>query len=443
MRKKSLFLLVILVIIISVVVIGRNTKAESSEGCVTGQCHSNLLKGKDVHPVAEGCDTCHQEVAKPHPQKGKKTFKLMQDVPALCYMCHTPFGKKPHVHPPVKDGMCTTCHNPHSSDQSKLLVQPLKDLCLMCHPDKVDHKYVHGPTSAGDCTACHNPHESDNDKLVLKKQPDLCLTCHVDMANMLKKKDVHPALLMGCTACHNPHGSSYKKMLSAEGEKLCFQCHPQIAETIEKAKVVHAPIKTEKACVSCHSPHASDSPKLLPKTGKDLCLTCHKDIITSKMTVLHGPIRDGSCTACHSPHGSPYFRMLKKEFPSDFYVSYSDKEFELCFSCHNRDLLRFPDTMFATGFRDGNRNLHYLHVNREFKGRSCVACHNVHGGTLPKLLATQVEFGKWSFSLNYQKTDTGGSCQPGCHKRYSYDRKAAPKEIAPGPVKQETDKGGK
>src|ERR1700690_2428029 len=83
-------------------------KAAAEDGCVTGQCHATLLKAKNVHPIAESCDNCHQSLTKPHPQKGKKTFKLSQEPPELCFNCHTPFGKKPHVHPPVKDGMCTT-----------------------------------------------------------------------------------------------------------------------------------------------------------------------------------------------------------------------------------------------------------------------------------------------------------------------------------------------
>ena len=177
----------------SIVVPG--SKAAAEEGCVTSQCHSALLKGSTVHPVAESCDNCHQSVTTPHPQKGKKTFKLLQDPPALCFTCHPPFGQKHDIHPPVKDGMCTSCHNPHSSNEAKLLVQPLKELCLTCHADKVDFKNVHGPTSAGDCTACHNPHESDNEKLLIKAHPDLCFTCHVDMQDVMNKKDVHPALL--------------------------------------------------------------------------------------------------------------------------------------------------------------------------------------------------------------------------------------------------------
>lgn len=408
------------------VFIALNTRVTAEESCVTGQCHPMLLKGKDVHPVAEPCDTCHQSVSSPHPQKGKETFKLNQNVPDLCFTCHTPFGKKPHIHPPVKDGMCTTCHNPHSSDESKLLTQPVKDLCLSCHPDKVNFKYLHGPTSAGDCTACHSPHESDNEKLLLKSGPELCFGCHMDMQDMMKKKVIHGAVLGGCPSCHNPHGSSFKKLLPESGEKVCFQCHPQIEETVGKAKVVHAPVKSEQACASCHSPHSSDNDKLLVRQGKDLCLGCHKNIITKNMKFIHGPISAGKCTPCHDPHGSKYSKLLVKEFPSDAYVPYTDKEYELCFSCHNRDLLRFADTSYATGFRDGERNLHYLHVNRE-KGRSCRLCHNIHGSSNPKLIAESAPFGKWELPLKYVKTETGGQCSPGCHKTYNYDRKTAGK----------------
>jgi predicted CXXCH cytochrome family protein len=442
MPKKGSFLLVLFLVLAIAAAGSLYSKAESEDSCVTGQCHAAMLKGKDVHPVAQPCDTCHQAIVTPHPQKNKKTFKLTQDVPALCYMCHTPFGTKQDVHPPVKDGSCTLCHNPHDSDNQKLLTQPARELCFACHPDKVSYPYVHGPASTGDCTACHNPHESDIKPLLVKDPAELCFICHVDMEEVMKKKDVHPAVLMGCTSCHNPHGSSYKKFLSAQGKDLCFQCHPQIGETIAKAKTVHPPILTEKGCTSCHSPHASDGEKLLPKSGKDLCLECHKGFIKKNWTVLHGPIKAGTCTPCHNPHGSPYPRMLVKEFKTDFYVPYSDNEYQLCFSCHNRDLLRFPDTTFATNFRDGDRNLHYLHVHRE-KGRNCIACHSVHGGDQPKLIHETAPFGKWRLPLNFIKTENGGSCAPGCHKKYVYNRKTAGKEEEAQPAAGQAKPQGK
>jgi predicted CXXCH cytochrome family protein len=410
---------------------GAAAPAAPEQGCVTSKCHAGMLKKKVIHPGAEPCESCHESISTPHPKKKAKTFKLTQEVPALCYQCHSAFGTLPHVHPPVKDGMCTTCHDPHDSNQPKLLTQPLKDLCTSCHPDKIDHKYVHGPTATGDCTSCHNPHESKNARLLLKEGAALCFGCHVDMQDELKKKVVHPALEGGCTSCHSPHGSDVKKFFSAPVPELCFQCHPGIDDTLKSAKDIHPPVLMEKSCISCHAPHASDAPKLLPKAGKALCLDCHKDLIKKNQTVLHGPIRDGSCTPCHNPHGSPNDKLLIKPYSPDFYVSYNDSEFPLCFTCHNRDLLRFPNTSFATGFRDGDRNLHYLHVHRQDRGKRCKVCHVVHAGENPKLIADKVPFGKWNLPLNFVKTETGGSCAPGCHQKYSYYRKSPAKKAEP------------
>lgn len=391
--------------------------------CVSAQCHASILNGKTVHAATEDCTVCHEATTTPHPQKGKTTFKLTQEVPALCSTCHDPFGSKKDVHPPVKDGDCTTCHDPHSSDQPKLLAQPASELCKTCHAEQTEFKNLHGPVSAGDCTACHVPHESDTEKLLVKEGEQLCIGCHTDMEDLHKKKDVHPAIDAGCTTCHNPHGSEHRKLLVAEGMELCFQCHSELSDQLKAVSVIHPPVKSETGCATCHSPHASDHPKLLPKEGTAFCLDCHKTIITKEMTFLHKPIQDGSCTPCHDPHGTNNAKLLKAEFPADEYAVYSDKEYALCFTCHKRDLLQFPDTSFATDFRDGERNLHYLHVNKSEKGRSCRMCHNIHGATNEKLVAESIPFGKWSLPLKFVKTDTGGSCSPGCHKPQSYDRK--------------------
>jgi predicted CXXCH cytochrome family protein len=396
--------------------------AVAEEGCVTDKCHAKLLKGSTVHPVAETCDSCHESVETPHPKKGGTTFKLTQEPPALCQTCHEAFAKKV-IHPPAQQGMCTTCHNPHSSNQPKLLMQPMKELCGTCHADHVDFKFLHGPVSAGDCTTCHAPHESNNEKLLVKSGQDLCFGCHVDMEETLKKKHVHPAMAGGCTSCHNPHGAAHKKLLAAEGKELCFTCHSDIADRVKSSTVEHAPLQTEDACVSCHSPHASDNEKLLLSPAKELCVTCHDAIISKNMTVLHGPNNDGNCARCHNPHGSTHTKLLVGEFPTEVYVPYTDKEYGLCFTCHKRDMVQYADTSFATNFRDGDRNLHYVHVNNKEKGRSCRLCHQFHGSIGPMLIADNVPFGKWNLPLRFVKTETGGGCSPGCHKPQNYDRK--------------------
>ena len=397
--------------------------AAADATCTTAQCHAALLNGKTIHAATDSCDSCHESVASPHPQKGKATFKLAQPVPALCETCHDALGKQSHVHPPVKEGMCTTCHNPHASDQPKLLVQPVKELCQTCHPAPAEAQHLHGPFSAGECLSCHLPHESSGPSLLVKQGDELCATCHSEVPEWLKKTVVHPALEGGCTTCHNPHGAAHPRLLAEPGAGLCFQCHDPIADKVQKAPVVHAAVKDGKQCVACHSPHASDQRKLLLGQEKEVCLGCHATILTKAMTTLHHPIAEGSCTACHEPHGGPNARLLGKEFPQTDYVPYTDTEYELCFSCHNRDLVQYPTTSFATNFRNGDRNLHYLHVNKKSNGRNCRLCHELHGSAGPKLIAESVPFGKWRLPLKFVKTETGGGCSPGCHKPQTYDRK--------------------
>jgi predicted CXXCH cytochrome family protein len=413
-------------------------RAAEAPNCTTAQCHGPLVSKKTVHPAADDCTTCHQSTGEAHPQKGKKTFKLTDAEPALCTTCHDAPGQKKVVHPPAKEG-CTTCHDPHSSDQPKLLADTQSGLCGTCHSEKTEAAFLHGPVSAGDCTACHNPHESDNKKLLVADGDKVCFSCHGDLEKMLQKKDVHPAVEAGCTSCHDPHGNKHRYMFAEEVPALCFTCHSDIGDTVEKATTPHKPVQSEKACITCHSPHASDNDKLLLASERDTCTGCHKDILNKRMTTLHGPIKEGHCTACHNPHGGQNPRLLAKPFPATPYVAYGDQEYALCFSCHNPDLAKFPDTSFATNFRDGDRNLHFVHVNDKVKGRSCRMCHDLHGADNEKLIATSVRFGTWDLPLHYVKTENGGGCSPGCHRPYSYDRKSpghitTPAKPAPPPA---------
>jgi predicted CXXCH cytochrome family protein len=406
-------------------------QAAAQDDCTSAQCHAALLKGKNAHAATDPCTNCHEPTASPHPRPGARTFRLTAEPPALCATCHEAIGSKSVVHPPAKEGLCTTCHDPHASTEAKLLVAPLKELCETCHADLASLKEQHGPFSSGECIACHAPHESAVEKLLVKPGEELCATCHLGVPDWMKRREVHAALEGGCTSCHDPHGAAHPKLLAEEGPKLCFQCHDSIATKVEKGAVVHAPARDGAACVQCHSPHASDTRKLLLKPEKETCLGCHTTVVTAGMTLLHGPIEKGMCTACHDPHGSPYPRLLSKEFPAAMYVPYSDTEYALCFSCHNRDLVQYPDTSYATGFRDGERNLHYLHVHNAQKGRTCTLCHEVHGSAGPKLVAASVRFGKWNLPLKFVKTETGGGCTPGCHKPAVYDRESPGRKPAP------------
>jgi predicted CXXCH cytochrome family protein len=145
----------------------------------------------------------------------------------------------------------------------------------------------------------------------------------------------------------------------------------------------------------------------------------------------HGPVRRADCVACHNPHASRNFRLLAKEYPAVFYAPFDLQDYDLCFSCHVQELVTRERGDGVTGFRDGDVNLHYVHVHQEKKGRTCRACHEVHASRRPFHIREQVAFGTggWELPINFETHPDGGSCAPGCHAEKSYRRSG--KEPAP------------
>jgi len=137
----------------------------------------------------------------------------------------------------------------------------------------------------------------------------------------------------------------------------------------------------------------------------------------------HGPVREGKCTACHDPHVSEHAHLLVREYAAGFYARFSPQQYALCFGCHGADRVLNESGTAVTGFRDGDRNLHRLHVNRE-KGRTCLVCHEVHASSRPFHMRESVPFSdsEWMLFINYERTAGGGSCAPGCHAAKSYER---------------------
>jgi predicted CXXCH cytochrome family protein len=180
----------------------------------------------------------------------------------------------------------------------------------------------------------------------------------------------------------------------------------------------------------------SNIAKNLSMEPLDLCLSCHdrdykkddgKDIMDMKKwlaenTDHHGPIKQKDCSGCHNPHGSQNFRILRNPYPPTFYKPFATENYNLCFSCHEKTIVLNPETTKLTNFRNGNMNLHFTHVNKPVKGRTCRACHETHASNYPKHIREAVPFGSWELPVNFQKTETGGSCAPGCHKIKKYDR---------------------
>ncbi len=365
-----------------------------SPSCTMSSCHSPITQHERLHdPVATNqCDDCHipKQGATPFQDGPRHEFKRAGDNPELCYACHDRLAVGSFVHEPVKMGVCILCHDPHGTGHSSLLrVETDRQLCAQCHRVTFDQgEHLHAPVSDGTCGACHDP-----------------------------------------------HGSDHEKFLRAAPPELCLDCHDTIEELLEDATVTHDPVTTGRSCLDCHDPHVSDVERLLVGEAMALCLSCHDRELDSEDGKIrniaeyleanpnhHGPVQDKNCSACHNPHGGTIYRLLTEAYPAGPYAPFDEETYALCLGCHDVEMVEEERDEEATEFRNGDLNLHYLHVNRTDKGCTCGACHDVHAGRGPKHMAEPQAFGKQASLIEYEPNANGGSCLTSCHANWAYDR---------------------
>lgn len=407
----------------------------ANSSCITSACHASFATATCIHgPVAmKNCSVCHQD------DQGGHTYPLQRSKDATCTYCHTVTGTAAHEHKAISANGCTTCHNPHASRTKHLLTADNVDqLCNRCH-NIPWQKHAHKPFAAGQCTLCHQPHESNFKRLLRGgDEPKQCFGCHTDkQAALANSPSVHKPAVDKCATCHDPHTSQFPFVMRASINDTCLSCHKDIAKTVQTATVAHDAMLSAKGCANCHDAHAAPNARLLKARADKLCLTCHdKPLLahdghtspdmrpTLNRKFLHGPVRSGDCTACHNVHGSTHERLLVKTFPKTFYADFKLQNYLLCFTCHDKDLVLQPETSKLTGFRNAQVNLHYTHVHRDEKGRTCKTCHDMHGSDLPNHIAASVPFegSQWAMPIRFQKTSDGGRCAPGCHEPKTYQR---------------------
>lgn len=345
---------------------------------------------------------------------------------ADCQTCHDTYAKKRVVHPPVANGLCAACHVSTSdvAHQFELAAEG-KALCAQCHSTRSTMKVLHPPVSEGLCLTCHDPHASDFDARLRLSTFDTCVSCH-------------PSKRMQVQAAATPHGA----LDPQQNPRVCVSCHDAHQSDNERRLVAWPAMNV---CFQCHNQNPLKTPagdQLI-----DLAAWVGKHDVNQR----HGPVREGRCPDCHEPHGTSEWRMLKGPFPDLPYAPFlSSQTYGLCFRCHDQRLVTTQTLTDAkpisnadpakdlssaklaegerlvrggiTGFRNGDDNLHFRHVNKIDKGRPCRFCHDVHASENPKHIRTTALFGGWEFKLNFKKTVTGGSCWPGCHVERRYDR---------------------
>lgn len=393
--------------------------------CQNGTCHQNLGNEKYVHgPVGGGtCIACH------NPHGSLNQHAVSREPLPLCLVCHEAKEEEleqAHVHQIISASGCTDCHNPHESPyRFQLSAGTTSESCYVCHDDsKAKMEHVHGPVASDDCNACHNPHASPNKFMMPEPGNDLCFLCHETIHEEMDRKNIHKPVEEACVKCHDPHGAPNKKLLLKAEDMLCFGCHEGIQQEIQAATVHHKPV-ADKNCMGCHTPHGSDYIQLLASSAQQICFDCHTELgkVVSESEQRHGPVEENDCSSCHTPHGSANPKILNQFFPVEFYNTYTPERYALCFECHNEDIALDEHTTTLTGFRNGDLNLHHLHIHKVRRGRSCKACHEVHASNQARHIRTEVPYGKmWSYPIMFTELEQGGNCIVGCHKPKEYSR---------------------
>jgi DmsE family decaheme c-type cytochrome len=229
--------------------------------------------------AGKGCESCHGP-GQAHVDGGGDKSKIQnpktlspRQASEVCLTCHNrtshnDFAGGKHD---ARNVSCVTCHSVHEpkSEKAQLKTTSVTETCVQCHRTQVNkvHKSSHMPVSEGkmECTTCHNPHGSQNVKMLREGSSvvEACTSCHAEKRGPFLWE--HAPVRENCTTCHDAHGSNNERMLVAKQPMLCQRCH---VGTRHPATVYDATQVTNqsnrimgRSCVNCHSQiHGSNHP---------------------------------------------------------------------------------------------------------------------------------------------------------------------------------------
>ena len=154
-------------------------------------------------------------------------------------------------------------------EKAQLKKEGVQETCVQCHRKEVNkvHKSSHMPVTEGkmECTTCHNPHGSQNVKMLREGNSinEACASCHTEKRGPFLWE--HAVGRENCVTCHDPHGSNNERMLVAKLPMLCQRCHIHSrhpATVYDATQVFNKSNRVAgRSCVNCHQMlHGSNHP---------------------------------------------------------------------------------------------------------------------------------------------------------------------------------------
>jgi predicted CXXCH cytochrome family protein len=142
-----------------------------------------------------------------------------------CYQCHATAGSV--TFRAVAVGEIKSSGLPTMQSMPSRLVMPIKELCIDCHTGKSVKAafgkglWVHGPVSEGICISCHGPHSSQYPYLLLKgSSREMCSSCHGEGFIIMTEDHLKDE---ECTSCHNPHVGKTRFLLKKDFDEASLK----------------------------------------------------------------------------------------------------------------------------------------------------------------------------------------------------------------------------
>jgi predicted CXXCH cytochrome family protein len=202
------------------------------------QCHEPATAAQPFatrRPGFELCRGCHSSMVNETFSKNRIHWPLVDQ--KGCLSCHQPHAARHKKLLNVSEAnLCGQCHKDTIDWQVKLAEKAAQEKAAASKVRAEKGAFTHEPVQSGSCLSCHQPHASDN--LRLMRQPSIvegCGGCHDWL-----KHNSHPMgekyvdmrnknLSVDCLSCHQAHGTGNRHMLNfPTATELCVQCHKQL-----------------------------------------------------------------------------------------------------------------------------------------------------------------------------------------------------------------------